>query len=277
ILAAESQEWRSGDSLPPRLCENWQLVYLVSGTAEEICDGERQTLSQGQLLFHEPGRTIAMKVPGSIPPEVLRVEFWCDGTAIARFLGGRIRADGVERAHLARIGTLLEEVFLPPTAPGQPPPLRPEPPFGAHQLLCNALETLLITLARRLQGGRQPTVHAKKERARAVLLSSARDYFLAHLDCELTVNEVCAACGCSREALQEAFRTGEKTGPMQYFAALRLERAKELLAHDAGPGETARLLGYSTGTYFSRCFKKATGQTPLAYRRQIHAMNEKDK
>ena len=54
---------------------------------------------------------------------------------------------------------------------------------------------------------------------------------------------------------------------MKYLTNLRIERAKELLAHsDLRAADIAEAVGYNDPHYFYEIFKKKTGQTPGAYR-----------
>lgn len=281
LLSASLQEWRCGEGTAPRLCENWQLVYLLNGTIEEREDGKSRTMRRGQLCLHEAGKTVSMRALGEIPPEVMRIDFWCGGAELRLLSGSRLQTGMSEQIYLTRLGKMLRDVFAEPDPPDAPAPLRLDPPFAAMQLLSNLLEMLLISLVRRQQAGRKTSARTRREQGHTALLETVQDYFARHLTEEVTVEQVCAAVGCSRAALQEVFRTRLKTGAMEYFAKMKLDRARELLAEGSTPGETAAQLGYSSGAYFSHCFKKAVGLTPHAYQKQAYAasmpMVEKDK
>lgn len=55
----------------------------------------------------------------------------------------------------------------------------------------------------------------------------------------------------------------------QYIILQRVERAKELLLYDElSLGEIAQLLGYSSMQHLSTQFKKVTGTTPSAFKKQ---------
>ena len=104
-------------------------------------------------------------------------------------------------------------------------------------------------------------------RRQYVLVEDARAYFAANLTRELKVDEVCAALGCTRTQLQQAFRARLRRTAMEEFSAMRIEYAAQLLARGASPGEVAAQMGYCSGAYFSQRFRAATGHTPSAYRR----------
>lgn len=66
-----------------------------------------------------------------------------------------------------------------------------------------------------------------------------------------------------------AFRQAYGVTPGQQLRARRIERARELLTNTPTPvTEICRLVGYRSLGTFSRVFRAATGESPLAYRRR---------
>ena len=65
----------------------------------------------------------------------------------------------------------------------------------------------------------------------------------------------------------------EKTGqtPLAYLTKLRVNKAKMLLAESsfAGVADAALKCGFHDSFYFSTCFKKAVGCSPLQYRKSL--------
>ena len=135
------------------------------------------------------------------------------------------------------------------------------------------LAQLLYLLARRRQRTRKQSPRARAEQEQAALVESVRLYFAQNIEKPLALDQVCDANGCSRVALQQAFRTRTRMGPMEYFSCMKAEQAALLLTQGYGPGETARMLGYGSLAWFSRRFHALTGQTPGAYRRAPHPLH----
>ena len=270
VTAASFNEWRVGETLPAAVCDTWQMVYLFSGAVEERCDARTVTLRAGQLLLHPPGESAAMRAVGEVPPEVLRLDLVCGAAAIQELTGRALRTELGDRLCLQQLLRLLRETFLP-AEPGCRPQLRADAPFGTMQLLCVYLEMLLIAQVRARRRARRPTAHARAEREQQMLVDSVQYYFSRNLDRELTVEQVCREHGCSRARLQKAFRARLHRGPMEVFAAMKMERARALLAGGCTPGEAAARLGFADGAYFSRCFRRSCGMTPREYRRRALA------
>ena len=259
-------EWRTSDTLPETECEDWQLVYVKEGVIEERCDERRVVLRQGGVLLHQPAETAAMRVLGELPPEVLRLDFRCGGAAMDRFRDRVFHADPTEQVALRMLCHAVELTFQD----GLP---RQDAPFGALQETVVYLEAALLLLGRRAGRARKPSARALRERRHTALVGQARLYFAQNLEREVALQEVCDACGCTRQQLQQAFRARTRMGPMEYFSCMKAEQAALLLTQGYGPGETARMLGYGSLAWFSRRFHALTGQTPGAYRRAPHPLH----
>ena len=81
------------------------------------------------------------------------------------------------------------------------------------------------------------------------------------------VEELSASLGVSKSHLVRAFKAAMGITPGQYLTGVRLEAAKLLLARREYSLEVvASLCGFSGANYLCRVFKKATGQTPTAFR-----------
>ncbi|MGN0983906.1 MAG: helix-turn-helix domain-containing protein [Gemmiger sp.] len=267
VQAASCREWRTSEQIPPRDVESWQLVYVRNGAIEERCDERRVLVRQAGILLHQPGEVFAMRVAGEIPPEVLRVNFLCTSPAMDAFRERIFHAEPAEQVVLDLLCEAAVQYFVPPENAGDPPAAREELPFGALQELTLYLEHTLLLLHRRLGRARKPSARVRRERRHQALVNSARSYFAQNLTREVRLEEVCTGCGCTRQQLQEAFRARTRKGPMETFAAMRLEYAAQLLGRGATPGEVARQLGYCSGAYFSQRFRDAYGMPPSEYRR----------
>ena len=267
IASAAESEWRIGQQTPERTCEGWLLVYVKSGMVEELCDTHRVLLRAGQILFHQPAELFAMRAVGEVPPEVFRVEFTADGSAMDSFRSCHMRLGNAEKSCLRQLAETVREVFQPVQDACQMPARRAEIPFGGKELQTIYLAQLLYLLARRRQRTRKQSPRARAEQEQAALVESVRLYFAQNIEKPLALDQVCDANGCSRVALQQAFRARLHRTAMEEFSAMRIEYAAQLLARGASPGEVASQMHYCSGAYFSQKFRAATGHTPSAYRR----------
>ena len=100
VTAAWASERRPQDAFAGVQSPGWQLVYVRSGSIEELCGTRRVLLRAGGILLHQPEETFGMQTVGEIPPEVLRVDFFCSGSAMDRFRGLVFHAEPVEQHDL---------------------------------------------------------------------------------------------------------------------------------------------------------------------------------
>lgn len=71
----------------------------------------------------------------------------------------------------------------------------------------------------------------------------------------------------SRSNLMRVFRKATGQPPIEYLVRLRIQRAMELLrSTNLSVTEIALEVGFNDSNYFTRCFRKATSQSPRQYR-----------
>lgn len=99
----------------------------------------------------------------------------------------------------------------------------------------------------------------------------------AHYSEKISVDRLAAYMGYSRARLFVLFREHTGLSPNDYLQRLRIRKAKELLAsgNDSALSISAAC-GFPDSRYFSRVFKKHTGNTPLGYRQKLgsHSKSE---
>lgn len=83
----------------------------------------------------------------------------------------------------------------------------------------------------------------------------------------LTLGELAAAAGLDRFRLLRAFVREVGLPPHQFQLALRVARARELLARGRPAVEVAAELGFADQSHFIRVFRRQMGATPGAYGR----------
>ena len=87
--------------------------------------------------------------------------------------------------------------------------------------------------------------------------------------------DMARAAGMSPTHFCRAFRHATGSSPMAYMNAIRIERARALLATTAlRISEVAAEVGYEDPLYFSKVFHSVAGQTPSEYRRSEQRVYE---
>ena len=129
----------------------WELVYADKGDLVCTSDGNEVVLKEGEVIFHKPGVSHALRADGKRAPNIFIVSFECKSEAI-RFFEDRHMA--VDKSLLRFVFAILEEsrktFDLPYSDPGlKKMKLLETPTLGGQQLIKNYLELLLINLMRR--------------------------------------------------------------------------------------------------------------------------------
>ncbi|QDQ02404.1 helix-turn-helix domain-containing protein [Lysinibacillus fusiformis] len=91
-------------------------------------------------------------------------------------------------------------------------------------------------------------------------------YMEQHYDEDLTVEQLANMAGMVRWQYSQQFKTLTGQKPTDYLVHLRIKHAKKLLCNSTEPlSKISRQIGFKDEYYFSRCFRKLTGNTPREY------------
>lgn len=138
-----------------------------------------------------------------------------------------------------------------------------------HELIVAALiEQILIQLLRRYASIRR-TDELELSRAGLVdrRIRRAVELMHAHLAEELPLEDLAAAAYLSPFHFARLFKKLTGLPPHAYLAALRIERARMLLATtDLSITEISARVGYANSSHFGKAFRQFNGLTPRAFR-----------
>ena len=84
----------------------------------------------------------------------------------------------------------------------------------------------------------------------------------------MNIADSVAASNMSEVHFRRVFEDVFGTSPLAYVTQLRIKKAQELLIHtDYSVGQIAGMVGVYDEVYFSKFFRKHTGQTPNQFRK----------
>lgn len=271
-------EYAGSYTYPGERHDFWELLYVDKGVLSVTADDRDFRLSQGQIVFHAPGEFHALSAVG-VAPDLVVVSFRCDSPAMDFFRGRVCSLRGEERSLLGRIVAESADAFSTPLNVPSVTELkrRGEQPFGGEQLLCAALEELLIRLIRRggLGHGGAPQTQTDAPAEDSGILEQVTEYLERHIDRPLTLEEICRDNLVGRSQLQKLFHLHTGGGVMAYFGAMKINAAKRLIREGRlNFTQIAARLGYQSVHYFSRRFRLATGMSPSEYGRSVKMLSE---
>lgn len=115
---------------------------------------------------------------------------------------------------------------------------------------------------------RDPIISARQTRKPNAFVTLL-DYIEVSLPQKLTLDDLASYSGYSKSSLIRYFQENTHCTPMQYVAERRLDLAKRKLADSQlTVRAVAELCGFQNEFYFSTVFRKQTGLSPSAFRKQ---------
>jgi len=97
-----------------------------------------------------------------------------------------------------------------------------------------------------------------------------------HYQGNVSMVEMARLAGLSPTHFNRRFRQLVRMTPTAYLRAVRVQRARSLLATTTKPlAEVAALTGFTDQSHFTKRFRQTTGLTPDAYRKRFQAREER--
>ena len=249
----------------------WELVYAERG--DLICSsGENEiVLKEGEVIFHKPGISHALRADGKHAPNIFIISFECKNEAI-RFFEDRCMVLDNSLRHY--IFSIIEEskrtFFLPYSDPDlKKMKLLEAPALGGQQLIKNYLELLLINLMRNeTEQNNSDVIFLPQEQFDELISDKVIEYMNAHIYEKLSASEICNILHYNKSYIFRQFKKTTKNSLMAYFIKLKINKAKQMLRDsDISISSISEALSFDNPNYFSKSFKKHTGYTPSTYRK----------
>jgi len=136
-----------------------------------------------------------------------------------------------------------------------------------HEAVCgHLLEVVLVRLGR--QGELSLGTEASGPRASREC-GQVRRYIDNHFKENLSLDQLAQLAHVNKYYLAHAFRREFGTSPISYLISRRVEESRFLLREtDHNLALIAQMLGFSSPSYFSQCFRRVEGVSPIEYRRR---------
>lgn len=141
-----------------------------------------------------------------------------------------------------------------------------EKPNG-YEIVCQAyLEILIVRLMRSTSFTVSPVLAQNRGSRQCAVI---RRYIDNHYKEQLNLDALAEQAHVNKYYLAHAFKKEYGVSPMHYLSRRRIEESKYLLREtDMSLSQISRVLGFSSGSYFSQSFCKAVGISPMEYRKE---------
>jgi AraC-like DNA-binding protein len=259
----------------------WELLYVDKGVVFAGTEKERHQLRQGQIIFHKPNEFHSVECNGIISPCLVVISFVSTSESMKYFENKVLRITQRTKSLMSIILNEAKKCFATDLSDPYYTKLekRSSSPFGSEQLIKNYFEAFLLELI--IQNSRnekdQTILNTTQVNDRRFRFEFANAYLQAHLADSLSLSDICSHCSMSKSLAQELFKHETGTSVMQWYARLRIERAKQLIREGKGNMTTiAYQLGYSSIHAFSKQFSSLEGKSPKEYAQSITSLVNKD-
>lgn len=233
-----------------------ELFYCLSG--------EGQFFIQGQLYPVQPDNLVIVN------PQVEHTELSLNAAPLEYVVLG---ISGIEvlfgssdepyailncREQRERLGALLHMLLA-----------EADHSLDGYETVCqDLLEVLLIWLVRSSTLSVQlqcTTVRAENRECAEI-----KRYIDTNYRESITLDKLAGMAHLNKYYLSHAFQKEYGISPITYLSRRRIEESKYLLGNTSHTlAQVSELLGFSSPSYFSQCFRKAEGISPNEYRRQV--------
>mgnify|MGYP002510238722 FL=1 len=232
---------------------DYQLLYVSSGKAFFSFEGQKLEAQAGSMVLYRPGESQSYSYYAKDEPEVCWIHF--SGSAVSDMLDkiGFFHVHLLPCGHSFNFSALFGQIILE---------LQVKRPCF-EEFLSLLLQELFCGIVRSRLESSTDKFRNQKEMERCVRFfneSFSQDIRIE----EYAKNQHMSVCWFIR-----CFKRYMGITPMQYLTSIRIGKAKELLKDtNYSIQEISNLVGYENPLYFSRIFRKQTGLSPSAYRKE---------
>ena len=240
---------------------DYQLLYMVSGHADYLLDGEWQTVGEGKIVLYRPQVPQFYRTYSQVPMLCRWVHF--SGTEAASLLEecgmgqGNLFSPGLCPAAEALLKSMVVEI------------LHREPMYRI--VVESQFRQAMALFGRQMAQRKGSVASSSRQRILSIVEYMNRHYFEP-----LQTEELAARCGLSKYHFIRLFRMCMGMTPYSYLIRIRMERAETLLqTGDMTVQEVAFVCGYNDPLYFSRAFSRHFGVSPTDYKQRFFSENER--
>ena len=259
---------------PPEKHDFWELVYVDYGSINAIVDGVDCSLTQGQVIFHQPMEQHSHVANRQEASNLVVVAFSCPSPLMAYFNN---KIFSLEKSSRKILSLFLAEAI---NALGQlcgdyenKSPLDfSQAKLGSVQLMQCYLVEFLFSLMRSDEAfveALKPT-QDNKRMAESTLVESVTQFIKNQVYQPPSLPLLCSHFSISRTNLCRIFKEVIGTSPIDYWISIKMKEAKKLLREgNLNVTQIAEQLGYNSIHHFTRMFKRCSGMSPSAYRTSV--------
>ena len=224
------------------------------------------------MIIHRAGEEHSLRCTEGMEPSVIIIGFECSSGLIDCFSAFPILLGDAAIKRLAEIVKEGRNVFKPPyNTPVYDMKKKKHQPLGAEQLLRLSLESFLLLLLREY-----PAADGAEDKSEApAAIHEVVSYVSANYLERMTIDELAFLFKTNRATLCREFKRETGKTLVAFVNEKKVERAKDkILSSGKTFTQIAEEMNFESIHYFTRFFKKMTGQTPKEFRQKHKTEDE---
>lgn len=256
ITWAGHQHCSSEFSIGPRLFEHYLLVFVLNGKGHlETASRQKKTLHPGDLFVLYPGERHHYYADSKSPWEIMWIAF--DGTLADPLLNdvGLTRDSSILRNTLTHSIRRTVQIIINSLGDTE----------DVNRLCATGQLYILFAYLKQLSDVHQQRKEVlRQESSIWKAIRFIEQYYYLDLDVDVLCNHV----SYSRSYLSRTFKAETNMTIPEYVNRIRIQNSMNLLTTTKmSVKEIAISVGIKDSFYFSKLFKKITGETPREYRK----------
>ncbi len=246
-----------------------ELIVVISGEMELICELEKYVLKQGQGVFINSGRLHSCvnydDTACIIKSFVFHSRFiYGDLSSILfedyfhKFLAETSVANHLLSFEMCEAVLAAYEEFL-------------RKQFGYEFFVREKLTQVLLEIIKSTDNNTKIDFKTIKQLNRCKMMMS---FIHQNYQSEITLSQIASSAGIKESEALRCFKSTLKTSPIKYLKKYRLEKSAFLLKTTTEPIiDIGFACGFYEMSYFSKSFKEDYGMTPTEYRKNPEQVN----
>lgn len=249
------------DSIVPHSHEFIELVYIVSGEAENKLGEERVPLKSGDIFVMADKNIQHSLHPRGDASEfsIINIIFPYD---FYQFDWDALSPKNVFSVEQIPISKWLVEQIAEEYQ---------NKSWNYEEITYSLTKVLLMQMFRCLPARKvKRTNKGQAKKHVNSYIEVAKRFIHQNYDKQIGVDDVAKACGLSKQYLQRVFKREKDTSVISYIVKYRIQQAcRYLLNTDYSVAKVAQLVGFNDLKYFYIKFKKIVGETPIQYKEKF--------
>ncbi len=257
IVSCDCQYLSKSDIACKRLKgrNDYHILYIAKGCCHVYENGEELKAEAGSVVAYFPGEPQQYTFFANEKTISYYVHF------IGENLDSVLRELGFEKRRIANIGisSTIGSLFDKMITEFQ---LK----RAFYEYYCQGLLfNILSVIGRKINDRTNDIRHETNTR-----MNEIRKLMHSQFDVTKSVEEYAKLCNLSESRFSHIFKEEFGISPKHYMIKVKVQKAKDLLKDtDLSIFQVAEMVGIDNQNYFSRLFKKHTGQSPNEYRNKL--------